>query len=137
MLSCTGRPGVTHPASSCLLLNWQDSASNAHLPTGFRLDPAGDSLLPPGYAHYHLLKPVTLADSGVWFSIMSAWWLNSDQDSLVLMLNGVDAGWTVRLGKNEDGFSGSAVFWGQFPDQPSTVVVARAISCADTLRAGA
>jgi len=119
------------------MLNWQDSASNANLPTAFRLDPARDTLLPPGYTRYHLLKPLTRADSGLWFSINTAYWVTGDQDSLVLMLNGVDAGWTVRLAKNEDRFSGSAVLWGQFPEQPSTPVVARALSCADSLRAGA
>ena len=89
------------------------------------------------FNYYHLLKPATPADSNRWFSIMHAWWYTDNQDSVALMLNGVDAGWTVRLGRKGAGFAGHSVFWAQGTDGPVRPIDARPIRCADSSRAGA
>jgi hypothetical protein len=136
LLACGGHRASTYPAPSCLKIDWQDSSSNSLLPRALRLDPAKDTLSPMAFNYYHLLKPVTPADSNLWFSIMHAWWYKDDQDSLALMLNGVDAGWTVRLGRNGTSFSGHSVFWAQGTVEPARPIAARPIRCAESPRAG-
>ncbi len=119
------------------MLDWRDSSANSYLPRAVKLDPAKDTLSPMAFDYYHLLRPITPADSDLWFSITNAWWYKDDQDSLALMLNGADAGWTVRLGREGDHFSGNYLFWAQGTDEPARPVVARLISCSGSSRAGA
>src|SRR6266436_5561211 len=88
LLACGRRPEGTYPVSSCLMLDWRDSSANSHLPRAVKLDPAKDTLSPMAFDYYHLLRPITPADSDLWFSITNAWWYKDDQDSLALMLVG-------------------------------------------------
>ena len=108
---------------------WTDSVSSSQLPRAVRLDLARDSLLPPTYNRFHLLQPVAEKDSLAWSGIMNAWWMAPSIDSLVLMLNGVDAGWTARLRKVGDSLSGTAAFAAPGEQGVPFTVLGRRVKC--------
>src|SRR5690349_14924821 len=87
LAACTPPPPSVAPSGRCYSIEWRDSTWRPFIPRTVRLDQALDNRL-----RYHLLRPVSTADTTGWSSLVDAWWLAPNQDSLVLILNGVDSG---------------------------------------------
>jgi hypothetical protein len=133
VVACDSRSSLVSPTSSCLVLNWSESSPRTFAPSSVMLDTTFDSRLPSTSNRYRLVKPVASSDSEHWSSIMMAWWLVRN-DSLVLILRGVDAGRTIQLYGIGDSLSGSSFYEGTGGTYP---VTARRFSCPEVRGAGA
>ena len=134
VLGCDPRSRFVAASSSCLALNWPDSLSDV-VPHQVRLDSTFEFRFPSPVDGYRVVKPVAPGDWAQLADIKMAWWLVRN-DSLVLMLNGVDAGWTVRLHGRGDSLSGIYVSPG-LPASMTFPITARRYSCAESRGSGA
>ncbi len=114
VLSAISLAGVasSQEAPECFSVVWHDSIWGRRLPDSVRLDRRPDTLLGPRYSRWFILSaPDTRQESGPrWRGLMNAWWLSSATDSLVLVLDTPDAGWTARLARRGDSLVGNARF---------------------------